>query len=333
MRYRLLIFRILTLVALMVSVAQLADHLLGLSAFCSPDDGCERVTASAYGNPLGVPLSAVGVVGFASLFILSQITTPWATRIVRILAGVAGVVGVGLLIIQVAVLHQICRLCLIVDSSSIALAVIAAIGFPEIAPTNRFRLLGWIVAAAVAVLLPIGWASIELPEPVPKEIQAYWKEGEINIVEVTDFECPYCRLADRNLRVVLARHPARVVRLVCPLAMHPHAATAANAYLAAEDQGKGEEMAELLYKTDEGLTAQVCENLAKQVPGLDLEKYREVANNPETESRYTKTQHWIKSYQMSLPAVWVQSQRLKGTPSVQEFVDAIRRARPYHASE
>lgn len=328
MQYRLLIFRLLCLTALAVSVAQLADHFLGNNEFCDPGEGCEQVTASVYGNPLGVPLSAVGAAGFLALFALSLVPTIWALRIVRVLGVLAGVVGAGLLIIQAAVLHRFCHLCVIVDSSSIGLAVLAVLAFPAPAPPNKFRLLGWVMVSVVVMLIPVCLASVDLPEPVPDEVKAHWQEGKITIVDVTDFDCPYCRTAHRNLKGVLKQQPEiRVVRLVCPLPLHEHAASAANAYFAASFQGKGDEMAELLYTAND-LTVEGCENLAKELD-LDLEKYRKDARDPETEGKYFNTRKWVVANRISLPAIWIQDQRLKGTPSTQEIVDAIAKARPW----
>src|SRR5437870_12606011 len=71
MRYQLLAVRVLSLVAVAVSAAQLADSLTKAGTFCPFEGDCEAVTASAYGNPLGVPLPVVGVFGFATLFALT----------------------------------------------------------------------------------------------------------------------------------------------------------------------------------------------------------------------------------------------------------------------
>ena len=47
-------------------------------------------------------------------------------RLVQAFALAAGLVGVSLLVIQLAVLHKVCPLCLIVDLSAIGMATAAA---------------------------------------------------------------------------------------------------------------------------------------------------------------------------------------------------------------
>ena len=66
----------------------------------------------------------------------------------------------------------------------------------------------------------------------------------VTIVAFTDYECPYCLKADKRIETLRAEYGDRL-RLVIgshPLPMHDHAAPAARAFLAAVEQGKGEEM-------------------------------------------------------------------------------------------
>jgi uncharacterized membrane protein len=326
MRFRLLTMRLLVLFALAVCAGQLADHLSGAGAFCQYGDTCDQVTSSVYGKPLGVPLPAIGLVGFAVLYALTLIPTEWAIRLFRVLAGLAGLLGIGLLVIQFAVLHKVCPMCLTVDIASIVLAGIALISRPEPAAISKFRLFGWIVLAAVTLLVPVTWTAVQLPMPVPQPVQDHWVVGEITVVEVTDFDCPYCQQADVVLREVLKNHHVNFVRLVAPMPSHDNAIPAALAYFAARQLGKGEEMAEALYKTDTR-TAARCREIAATLE-LNLSDYDRIIADPATSTEYRSTLNWVKNYGKGVPLTWVQNELFLGVPSQETLDKAIRTAKP-----
>lgn len=327
MRFRLLIVRILILVALGVSAAQLADHISGAGAFCEFGDTCEEVTTSDYGKPLGVPLPVFGVAGFGLLFALTLVPTRWAIRLVRWLGVLAGVIGLGLLLIQLTVLHKVCPLCLIIDSTSICLALAVAIGLPEPAAVSRLRLAGWIVAVVATVFIPVSWTAVIMPDPVPPEVQKQWVPGEVTVVEVTDFECPFCQKADAVLREVLSHHKLRFIRLVAPMPLHENGATAARAYFAAREQGKGEEMAALLYSADSRSAAR-CRELATKI-GLDLKEYDRVINDPSTDTEHHANVTWVRgNSKHGLPLIWIQQTLVQGVPTPELLEEAIQKAKP-----
>src|SRR6185369_2535867 len=76
-----------------------------------------------------------------------------------------------------------------------------------------------------------------------------------------------------------------VVRKMVPLSKHPHAMPAAIAWCCADAQGKGDAMADALFKADpEQLTDAGCEKLAEQV-GCEMARYRQTAADPATKAR------------------------------------------------
>lgn len=333
LRLRLPLFRTLVLVALAVSIAQLADHISGAGAFCDFEDGCEKVTNSPYGKPLGIPLSVVGAAGFSVVFILSLIPSVWSVRLVRVCGLLAGAAGLALLLIQFTVLHQFCHLCVIVDSCSLGLAAIAALGLPEPVPVNKYRLLGWVMVASVAVLIPICWTASVVPDSAPEPVRAHWRDGEINVVEVSDFECKFCRAADPVIREVLKHHKVRFVRVACPMPLHQKGAVAAKAFVAARQQGKGEEMAKLLFESeslsreDSSLTRADCLELAKKL-NLDIKRYEQAMNDEGSDNEIDQNTKWVMRLKVSVPSIWVQDQLIAGVPTAQALDEAIRNARP-----
>lgn len=325
MHCRLPIVRLLALFALAICAGQFADQLTQAGAFCDFGDSCEQVTSSVYGKPFGIPLPVFGLAGFGSLFAFTLVPKHWALLLVKLLAVVGAVIGIGLLIIQFAVLHNVCTLCFLIDSTSLFIAGISLVGFPEPAPTSKFRLLAWIMVAPVFVLIPIAWTAAMMPDTAPEEVQACWKDGEITIVEVTDFECPHCQKADGILREVLKNHKVRVVRLVAPMPSHENSKPAARAFIAARQQGKGDEMARELYEA-ESRTPPQCRELAIKL-GLNLNDYDRAINDAKTEEEIRSTLTWTKKIKQGLPMIWVQNQFLKGTPTAEDLEEAIEKAK------
>ena len=98
--------------------------------------------------------------------------------------------------------------------------------------------------------------------------------AKITIVEFSDFECPYCAKAVGEIAALMAAYP-KDVKLVFkqfPLEMHPHALVAAEAALAANDQGKFWEMHDALFANARHLSQESIYALAKGL-GLDMMRF------------------------------------------------------------
>lgn len=100
-------------------------------------------------------------------------------------------------------------------------------------------------------------------------------DARITLVEFSDFECPYCSAAVKEVDAILAAYPKdmRLVYKQFPLSMHPHAALAASASLAANDQGKFWEMHDRLFANFRKLTRDNMIGWAREI-GLDVEKFK-----------------------------------------------------------
>jgi uncharacterized membrane protein/predicted DsbA family dithiol-disulfide isomerase len=326
MRFRLFLLRVLALFALAVSAALLADQVSGAGAFCSFGRECEEVAASVYGKPGGVPLPALGIAGFALIFVLTLVPNRRAAALVRPLAAVAGAGGAALIVIQVSVLHRLCPLCLMVDSAALGLAVVAVFGRPEITPPGRVGLLVWLLVGALAAVVPVCWSAFQLPEPVPDEVKAHWVPGKVTLVDMTDFECPHCQRAEAILNDVRARHDIHFVRVVVPMDKHENAKPAGRAYLAAVRQGKGEEMAAALYMA-ESRTPENCRKLAAKL-GLNMAEYDKAVDGQEITGELYANILWARRLGEGLPMLWVQDRLFPGVPAVDVLEDAIRKAKP-----
>ena len=118
-----------------------------------------------------------------------------------------------------------------------------------------------------------------LEEPVKIPVDGAPVKGQadarITLVEFSDFECPYCSAAEKQVDIVMAAYPKdlKLVYKQFPLSMHPHAELAAEASLAAREQGKFWEMYEVLFKNFRTLSRNSIMAMAKDI-GLDVDKFK-----------------------------------------------------------
>ena len=96
----------------------------------------------------------------------------------------------------------------------------------------------------------------------------------VTIVEFTDFQCPFCRRAEDPLHQLLASSGknVRVIYRSYPLDFHAHAQLAAEAALAAGDQGKFWPMHDLLFANQANLDRAHFDQFARQLE-LDVARF------------------------------------------------------------
>ncbi len=101
-------------------------------------------------------------------------------------------------------------------------------------------------------------------------------DAKVTLVVFTDFQCPYCARAETSLAAVRQRHPddVRIVYRQFPLTFHTQARLAAEAALAAGEQGKFAEYRDLLFAHQKALERPELVGYAKEL-GLDLRRFNE----------------------------------------------------------
>ncbi len=101
------------------------------------------------------------------------------------------------------------------------------------------------------------------------------QDARITLVEFSDFECPFCSAAVVQVDRIMAAYPKdiKLIYKQFPLSTHPHAQMAAEASLAAKEQGKFWEMYDILFKNFRRLSAENILMFAKEV-GLDMDKFK-----------------------------------------------------------
>lgn len=87
--------------------------------------GCETVQSSSYAEVLGVPVAALGLVGFLGLLVAAILRGELARLAQATLALTALLFGAYLLYVQLAVIDAICEWCLATDAITTAITVLA----------------------------------------------------------------------------------------------------------------------------------------------------------------------------------------------------------------
>jgi protein-disulfide isomerase len=101
------------------------------------------------------------------------------------------------------------------------------------------------------------------------------ENASVQIVEFSDFECPFCSRAANVVHQIREKYgdKVRIVFRQFPLAMHPNARAAAEAALAAHSQGKFWPFHDLMFKNQQALDRPNLEKHAKE-SGLDVTAFK-----------------------------------------------------------
>jgi protein-disulfide isomerase/uncharacterized membrane protein len=326
-------------VGLGASIASLIDTFGASPTFCA--DGCAAVRESAWAHPLGIPMPVVGVAFFLAALVLGFVEAP---RLRRALA-IGGAAGALFLIgVQAFAIGAWCKLCMVADPAALAYALCVLTGARAMKPT-----FARMIAAPAALLATVGILALwtgpgggppmpAMPPGTPAFVEKAQSPDAATVVEVVDFECPYCRRMQERLSTALARatSPIRVVRKMLPLPGHPHAMPAALAYCCADAQGKGEAMAAALFAAKpEDMTDDGCEKIAAGV-GCDVERYRR--DRSQAEVRVAAEMAEMRAAGIhALPTLFIGSERVVGAgQSTEELTAMLEQAvsahRAVHAS-
>lgn len=117
------IIAVVSLLGFGISLYLAIYHYLGYSVPCTITHGCETVLSSQYATAFGLPLAVWGVGYFTLVIISALLANHYALwrRLLMALLSLGAVGSLGLLAIQIFILHNICQYCLAVDILNILL--------------------------------------------------------------------------------------------------------------------------------------------------------------------------------------------------------------------
>jgi protein-disulfide isomerase/uncharacterized membrane protein len=286
------------------------------------DVNCETVARSPYSVFLGTPVSVWGILGYLIIGLFAawglfykRIHPLWPFGVLTLLFAVAAG-GAGLLAyISFTLIDSLCLFCTALYIINIALVGLIIV----FAVTSRVNLLKAVVSdirglaskpavfitlfalfASISVALPLaitpywhhpGWTDLaDLPTGVDEKGR-HWigaTDPLVTVVEFSDYQCPFCRRAHKNMRVMAARYP-KTVRLIhrhLPLdkacnddvkrEFHEHACLFSRAAECASRQGHFWEMNDALFSIQNDMRADDVdvEVLAVSI-GVDRSQFKE----------------------------------------------------------
>lgn len=156
------------------------------------------------------------------------------------------------------------------------------------------------------------------------------KDAKVTIVELSDFQCPFCKRLSGTLRQITEEYPkdVRMVYVHFPMhldcnkaplkkSMHPEACSAAAAAVCAQDQGKFWEMHDRLFDEQGALGDKLYDEAAKDL-GLDVAKFDTCRADPKTTERIGKDSELGAALGVSgTPNFFVNGRQLSGAQPIE----------------
>jgi protein-disulfide isomerase len=168
---------------------------------------------------------------------------------------------------------------------------------------------------------------LEAPVAIPVAGSPVTGAGDapITLVEFSDFQCPYCYKAVRQLDAVLKAYPKQVKLIFkeFPLDMHSQAALAAQAAIAAHQQGKFWPMYEIMFANRSNLSRPAIMTLAGKV-GLDLKRFTVDLDSEKTRMTVARDEaDGDKAGVEGTPTVFINGQRYNGSLELEPMQKVI----------
>jgi len=171
--------------------------------------------------------------------------------------------------------------------------------------------------------------------PDPEKTYAFPVEGSpvlgprdalVTIMEISDFQCTYCKRAGSTIKKIIEKYPkeVRVVFKHNPLSFHKRAMPAANATMCANEQGKFWPMHDVVFANNRALEDADLEGYAKKT-GLDMARYKSCYTANKFKAQILKDQKTTISLgARGTPAFFINGRYLSGArplPAFQKIID------------
>ncbi len=165
--------------------------------------------------------------------------------------------------------------------------------------------------------------KVEVADDDP--IKGGGEDALVTIIEISDFECPFCGRVEGTMDKILETYgkDVRVVWKHNPLPFHKNAMNGHLGSIAAQAQGKFWEMHKKLFENRKALSPEDVEKYAKEL-GLDMAKYQEVLKDPKTNAKIQKDKAVAQRFQArGTPHFFINGIRLSGAQPFEKFKAVI----------
>ncbi|MBI5596152.1 MAG: thioredoxin domain-containing protein [Elusimicrobia bacterium] len=151
------------------------------------------------------------------------------------------------------------------------------------------------------------------------------KNAPVQIVEFSDFECPFCGRVVPTLKQIMDAYPGkvRVAFKQFPLPFHKNAPAASEAALAAHAQGRFWEMHDKLFQDPKNLTRETFEKYAQEL-GLNLAKFKADLDNKKFEAQVkADVEYGQKVCRFGTPTFFINGRKGSGAMPFDTFKQII----------
>jgi len=166
-------------------------------------------------------------------------------------------------------------------------------------------------------------------EPVKLSLEGAPSRGPANaritIVEFSDFQCPYCRIAAKNAYTLLSMFPkdVRLVYKQFPLEDHSQAEIAAEGALAAHAQGKFWELHDRMFAAPREISRAKLGAWALEL-GLDLAKFNAGLNSGKYKAQVRKdVQEGVSAGVQGTPTFFINGRQYRGAMDPEQLKPII----------
>ena len=197
----------------------------------------------------------------------------------------------------------------------------------------------WVVAAGLVLVFGSQpWSFAQKSSKIAVGDYPSMKVGspELVLVEVSDFQCPYCGQSAREVLPQVSEkfvHTGKVelIYLDLPLQMHSQAFKAAEAAACAGDQKKFWDMHDLLFANQQNLAAAQLPRYAEEL-GLDLPVFQQCLFTGRHAAGIRKNIRVAQSLGITGTPAYLLGRRIPGGDKVQ-ILDIVKGLPPYEELE
>ncbi len=152
------------------------------------------------------------------------------------------------------------------------------------------------------------------------------RTAPVTIVEFSDFQCPFCSRVGPTVKQIEEKYKDKV-RLVWrnyPLPFHNNAQLAAEAAMAANEQGKFWEMHDKLFANQQALTRPDLEKYAQEL-GLNVEKFKAALDSGKYKGAVNADVQYANGLGggMGTPTFFVNGRKIAGALPFEQFAQVI----------
>ena len=151
------------------------------------------------------------------------------------------------------------------------------------------------------------------------------KLAKVTIVEVSDFQCPFCKRAIPTVKEVEQKYSkdVAVVFVNQPLPFHEHAMESAIAFQAAHRQGKAWELHDKMFDNNTALERASLEKYAGEI-GLNMAKFKKDMDDPKVKDEVAQDQKLANSVGANgTPTFFINGRELVGAVPFADFQKII----------